>query len=59
MQITREFLQEEVAHVEAGMREAQAFLVKAQAALDVHRMLLAKLEEPDVSNLPEASDARD
>jgi len=47
------------------MGNAQTFLIRAEAALNVHRMLLAKLQEPEpiqeqsnVSDISEAQNAR-
>lgn len=54
MVITKEFCSAEIAELESEMANARAFLLKAQAAVDVHRMLLAKLDAPEVVAEPEA-----
>ena len=52
MQITKEFLQAEIASIEQEMENARIFQIRGAAALSVHRMLLSKLDEPEteVSN---------
>lgn len=46
MEISKEFIQGEIADIKREMGNAQNFLVRAQAAIDVHEMLLKKLDEP-------------
>lgn len=61
MVITEDFLRSEIADLEREMNNAREFLIKAQAAIDVHNMLLNRLNtqgtEPD-GNLPTSSEAR-
>jgi len=45
--ITKEFVEAEIAALNAEMENAKTFLIKAQAAVDVHNMLLRKLETPE------------
>jgi len=45
--ITKEFIESEIADIEREMANAREFLIKAQAAIDVHRMLLNKLDKPE------------
>ena len=47
MIITREFVEKEIADIQREMANARDFLVKAQAALAVHNMLLNKLDMPE------------
>lgn len=60
MEITEEFLRSEIADLEREMKNAQEFLIKAQAAIDVHGMLLRKLaeKEPEHGDLSTPPDAR-
>lgn len=46
MEITADFLKSEIADLERETANAQTFIVKAQAAIDVHKMLLQRLETP-------------
>ena len=47
MIITQQFVEKEIDELGREMANAREFLVKAQAALDVHKMLLAKLQAPE------------
>ena len=47
MVITQEFLQAEIADLEAESQKAQTFIVQAKAAIDAYRMLLGKLNTPE------------
>ncbi len=47
MNITKEFLQAEIASIEQEMENARIFQIRGAAALSVHKMLLAKLDEPE------------
>ena len=53
MIITKEFVEAEIADIQREMGNAQTFLIRAEAALNVHRMLLAKLQEPEPSPAPQ------
>lgn len=65
MQITEEFIRSEIADIEREMGNAREFLIKAQAAIDVHRMLLDRLSKPEPivedtnGHIPEAPQTRD
>ena len=50
MNITKEFLQAEIASIEQEMENARIFQIRGTAAISVHKMLLAKLDEPEPSN---------
>ena len=47
MQITKEFLEAEIADLRNEARKAEAFLLKAQGAIEVHQMLINRLETPE------------
>jgi len=47
MNITKEFLQAEIASIEQEMENARIFQIRGTAAISVHKMLLAKLDEPE------------
>lgn len=51
MEITREFIESEVAQVESEMKRAQEAALRLEGALITHKMLLKKLDE----NPPNAS----
>jgi hypothetical protein len=47
MQITKEFLEAEVAELEREMQKAVTFQIQAQATIQAYRMLLDRLEAPE------------
>lgn len=47
MEITKEYLLSEIASLESELRNAQTFAIQAQAAIDTHRTVLARLEQPE------------
>lgn len=47
MQITREFLTQEMIDIEHEMAKAKDFLTKSEAVLNVYRMLVMKLDAPE------------
>ena len=55
MQITKEFLQSEVAHLEREIGKASEFLIRAQAAIETHKMLMERLEKPEEPEQPVAT----
>lgn len=58
MAITKEFLQAEIAALETEMARANAFAVKAAGVIEAYRMLVAKLDEPEPTDVAsEAGDA--
>lgn len=49
MEITKEFLEAEIAHLDQERRKAYEFTIKASATIDAYRMLCARLDEPENS----------
>jgi hypothetical protein len=47
MQITREFLEAEIADLREEARKAEAFLLKAQGTIEAYQMLINRLEAPE------------
>jgi len=47
MQITKEFLEAEIADLQAEAGKAQAFLIKAQGTIEAYQMLINRLEAPE------------
>ena len=47
MQITKEFLVEEIQSLEQELNKAQVFMVQAQATVQAYKMLLNRLEAPE------------
>ena len=47
MQITKEFLVEEIQSLEQELNKAQVFIVQAQATMSAYKMLLNRLEAPE------------
>ena len=47
MQITKEFLVEEIQSLEQELNKAQVFMVQAQATMSAYKMLLNRLEAPE------------
>lgn len=47
MQITKEFLQAEIAELESEMQKANTFVIQAQATIAAYRMLINRLEAPE------------
>ena len=47
MQITKEFLQAEIAELENEMQKANTFVIQAQATIAAYRMLINRLEAPE------------
>ena len=50
MQITKEFLETEIAELQREMGKAQTFLIQAQATIAAYQMLISKLEQPEQDN---------
>ena len=48
MQISKEFLLSEISDLEAESQKAQTFLIQAQATVSAYRMLINKLDEPEI-----------
>lgn len=47
MQITKEFLESEIADLEREIQKAQAFMLKAQGTIEAYKMLINRLEAPE------------
>lgn len=47
MQITREFLESEIAELERELQKAVNFQIQAQATISAYRMLLNRLDAPE------------
>jgi hypothetical protein len=47
MQITREFLEIEIRDLEQEVQKANAFVLQAQSAINVYKMLIGKLDIPE------------
>jgi hypothetical protein len=47
MQITKEFLVEEIQSLEQELNKAQVFTIQAQATIQAYKMLLNRLEAPE------------
>ena len=47
MQITKEFLEAEIADLRNEIGKAQAFLLKVQGTIEAYQMLINRLEAPE------------
>ena len=47
MQITKEFLEAEIAELEKELQKANTFVIQAQATITAYKMLLNRLEAPE------------
>ena len=47
MQITKEFLEAEIADLRKEAGKAEAFLLKAQGTIEAYQMLINRLEAPE------------
>jgi hypothetical protein len=47
MQITKEFLLEEIQSLESESNKAQTFLIQAQATITAYKMLVNRLDQPE------------
>jgi len=47
MQITKEFLEAEIRDLEQEVQKANAFVLQAQSAINVYKMLIGKLDTPE------------
>lgn len=48
MQITKEFLQAEISDLELEIQRAQAFILKAQGTVEAYKMLINRLDAPEI-----------
>ena len=51
MQITKEFLETEISELETEAQKAQTFLTQAQATIQAYKMLINRLEAPELEQL--------
>jgi hypothetical protein len=49
MQITKEFLVAEIQSLESEANKAQVFLIQAQATITAYKMLVDKLDQPELT----------
>ena len=47
MQVSKEFLEAEIADLRNEIGKAQAFLLKAQGTIEAYQMLINRLEAPE------------
>jgi hypothetical protein len=57
MQITKEFLETEIRELEAEAQKAQTFLTQAQATIQAYKMLINRLDAPELE--PEQENGTD
>jgi hypothetical protein len=48
MQITKEFLETEIRDLETEANKAQTFVIQAQATIQAYKMLINRLEAPEL-----------
>jgi hypothetical protein len=48
MQITKEFLESEIRSLETEANKANAFLIQAQATIQAYKMLINRIEAPEL-----------
>ena len=47
MDVTREFLQEEIGSLESEIQKAQVFIIKAQGTVEAYQMLIRRIAAPE------------
>lgn len=50
MQITKEFLEAEICDLETEIQKAQAFMIKAQGTIEAYKMLINRLDAPELDH---------
>ena len=55
MQITKEFLETEIRELETEAQKAQTFLTQAQATIQAYKMLINRLDAPEVEQPEEGA----
>ena len=55
MQITKEFLESEIRDLETEAQKAQNFLVQAQSTIQAYKMLINRLDAPEVEQPEEGA----
>jgi hypothetical protein len=53
MQITKEFLESEICDLEQEMNKAQVFLIQAQATISAYKILINRLDAPELEKKAE------
>jgi hypothetical protein len=48
MEITKDFLVAEIQSLEQEAQKAQVFIIQAQATISAYKMLINKLDEPEI-----------
>jgi septal ring factor EnvC (AmiA/AmiB activator) len=48
MQITKEFLESEIADLETESQKARNFLIQSQATIQAYKMLINRLDAPEL-----------
>ena len=48
MQINKDFLESEIVDLEQEIQRANAFILKAQGTIEAYKMLINRLETPEV-----------
>ena len=51
MQITKEFLETEIRDLETEAQKAQNFLIQAQGTIQAYKMLINRLDAPELEQL--------
>lgn len=59
MQITREFLESEIAELEREIQRATTFQIQAQATIKAYRMLVNRLDAPEPATSDGVLDGED
>jgi hypothetical protein len=47
MEISKDFLQEEISCLEIEIQKAQTFIIKAQGTVEAYQMLIRRIEAPE------------
>jgi hypothetical protein len=50
MELTKEFLLTEIGSLDSELQKAQAFILKAQGAIEVYKVLIRRLDEPNTGD---------
>ena len=56
MQITKEFLEAEIADLQKEAGKAETFLLQAQATISAYQMLIRRLDAPEVVETTETGE---
>jgi hypothetical protein len=55
MQITKEFLESEIRDLETEANKANAFLIQSQATIQAYKMLINRLDAPELEQPEEGA----